>query len=463
MSAQQSLLEEPTRDLARFASGLQFADIPNDVVEHAKLSILDGLGASLFGARLPWTAHVREVVLAEGANPKASLWGAGRKASVAQAALVNGTAGHGFEMDDIHKESILHPNSLAVPVIFALAEGGRTTCSGRDVLTAMVAGCEVGLRVGNAATMELFLRGFHPQGTSGVFVSTAAAGRLANLSQDQLHHALGIAGSMGAGLMAAQEGAMVKRFHAGRAAQSGIVAVELARQGFTGISDGIDAGYGGFLSSFSGKPNQSRLTAGLGRQWETMNIGFKMYPCVTSIHTALDALSDIIRTHVVAAGAIERIDVQCPRMTHVHTAWPYKPAGITAAQMSMFFGLAAMARDGAVSAATYTDANAADKELLNFMSRIAVAVSEELEAKGPAFRHACRMRVTTTSGEIFDREINNRRGSPENPVDRGDIVQKFRASTSHLSRDRSERLISLVDRLDRLERVDELIQLLAAV
>jgi aconitate decarboxylase len=462
MSEAKALLPDATSHLAAFASELTFDEIPASVVAHVKLSILDGLGAALYGARLPWTRHVRDMVLAEGALPKASLWGSGHKASIAQAALINGTAGHGFEMDDIHKESILHPNSLAVPAVFALAEGAQGRCLGRDVITAIVSGCEVGLRVGNAATMALFLRGFHPQGTNGVFVSAAAAGRLANLALEQMHHALGIAGSMASGLMAAQEGAMVKRLHAGRAAQAGVLAVELASRGFTGIGDVLEAGYGGFLSTLSGQPNPPKLTAGLGQVWETANIGFKMYPCVTSIHTALDALRNIMEMHAIEGRWIERIEVECPHMTYVHTAWPYKPAGITAAQMSMFFGLAAMARDGAVSASSYTEPNVADTELLAFMPRITVSDSAELEAKGPAFRHACRMRVRTASGQTFDREILNRRGSPESPVAHADVVEKFRGNTRHLSRERAEQIIALADRLDRLESMDDLFALLAA-
>ncbi|HVY16128.1 MAG TPA: MmgE/PrpD family protein, partial [Rhodopila sp.] len=202
MAEAASLLPNATRDLARFAAGLRFADIPAPVREHAKLCVLDGLGVALFGAGLPWTAMVRDMAAEEGAHPVASFWGSAKRGSVAQAALVNGTAGHAFEMDDIHKESIVHPNSLACPVAFAFAESDAGI-TGRDVLTAIVAGYEVGTRVGNAATMALFLRGFHPQGTNGVFVAAATAGRILGLDEARMLHALGIAGSLGSGLMAA--------------------------------------------------------------------------------------------------------------------------------------------------------------------------------------------------------------------------------------------------------------------
>jgi aconitate decarboxylase len=426
MTRAAPLLANATRDLAEFAAGLRFENIPAAVVEHAKLCILDGLGVALFGAGLPWTRHVRDLAIAEGGTPVASLWGTAHKGSVAQAALVNGTAGHAFEMDDIHKESIVHPNSLACPVALALAETGGI--SGREVVTAIVAGYEVGTRVGNAATMALFLRGFHPQGTSGTFVAAATAGRILGLSADQMQHAFGIAGSMGAGLMAAQEGAMVKRLHAGRAAESGVRAAQLAQRGFTGISDVLEAGYGGFLSSFSGAPNPGRLTAGLGSVWETAEVGFKLYPSVTSIHTALDALDTVMTEQNLQAGDIERISVGCSHMTFVHTAWAYKPAGVTAAQMNLFYGLAMIALHRDASVGQYQEGQLADPAALAFMQRITAFEDDGLEAMGAAFRHACRLELRTKDGRTFRHERLARRGSPEAPVGAAEIVRKFEAN-----------------------------------
>src|SRR6185312_6697637 len=249
-----SLLAHATRDLAEFAARTVYDDIPPAVIERVKLSFMDGLGACLHGATLPWTQRVRDVVQEEGGSPVASLWGSGTRTSVTGAVLVNSTAGHGFEMDDIHKESVIHPNSLAVPVALALAEADRTL-TGRDIVTAVTLGYEVGLRIGNAATTSLLLNGFHPQGTTGAFVAAAIAGRLLKLDPEQMQNALGIAGSLGAGLTAAQEGAMVKRLHAGRAAQSGLLGALLAKRGFTGIPNVVEASSGGFLSAFSRTPN----------------------------------------------------------------------------------------------------------------------------------------------------------------------------------------------------------------
>jgi len=462
MSEQPPLLANATRDLAAFAAELRYDDIPSEVIAHIKLCILDGIGAGLYGAHLPWTKIVRRVATAEGTAPKASMWGTGQKVSVAQAALVNSTAGHGFEMDDIHKESILHPNSLAVPATFAWAQGGNHPVDGRDLLTAIVAGCEVGIRIGNAATMSLFLRGFHPQGTNGVFVSAAACGRLVKLAPTQMQNALGIAGSMAAGLMAAQEGAMVKRLHAGRAAQGGVQAVQLAREGFTGIGDVVEAGYGGFLSSFSAKPNAARLADGLGRIWETGKIGFKMYPNVTSIHSALDGFAALLAEQKLAAADIDAVEIECPHMTYVHTAWPYAAGSVTAAQMNMFYGIAAMAVAGRVSAGEYAERALADPRVVAFIPRIRVTESAELEAKGAEYRHASRVRVRTRGGQAFERETLHRRGSPENPVGRTDVVQKFLGNVRHLPAAAQERIIQLIDTLDTGGSFGELSDILGA-
>jgi 2-methylcitrate dehydratase PrpD len=325
------------------------------------------------------------------------------------------------------------------------------------VLTAIIAGYEVGTRVGSAATMALFLRGFHPQGTSGIFVAAATAGRILGLPGDEMQHALGIAGSMGAGLMAAQEGAMVKRLHAGRAAQAGVQAALLAQRGFTGISDVLEAGYGGFLSSFSGRPNAARLTEGLGAQWETTQVGFKLYPSVTSIHTALDALDTVMAQQDLQAGDIEHISVGCSHMTFVHTAWPYRPAGVTAAQMNLFYGLAVIALHREASVGQYQAQHLADPAIQSFIQRISAYEDEGLEAMGAAFRHACRLEVKTRDGRIYRHERLARRGSPEDAAGEDAIIRKFAANVQEILSDKvASDLRAEVMRLDTTDNTRKL-------
>lgn len=456
------LLPHATRDLAHFAASLEYEALPDAAVERTKYCVLDALGCCLFGVTLPWTRIVQDMAEAEGAAPAASIFGTGRRTSVPLAALVNSTAGHAFELDDIHKESIIHPGSLATPVGFALAEArGRT--SGRELITAMVGGVEVGARVGNAATMSLFLRGFHPQGTSGAFVATATAARLLGLDAERTHHALGIAGSQACGLMAAQEGAMVKRFHSGRAAQSGVYSALLAQRGLTGIPDVLEAPYGGFLSAYSDAPAPSKLTAGLGSVWETENVGYKPHASVTSIHTALDALADIMRGHGLKADDIERVEVGMSHMTHVHCAWEYRAQSVTAAQMNLYYGLAVMALDGMAFVEQYREERLRDPRVLDFIARIAAHVDPEIEAMGPAFRHAARLKVVTRSGHTYTREMLHRRGSPEHPLAPEDVIYKYRHVVRPvLSAQRAEAVLSLVQRLETLDDVSPLVALVTA-
>jgi 2-methylcitrate dehydratase PrpD len=460
-SSQPALLPDATRTLARFAAETPASAVPADVVERIKLSFLDGLGVALRGTTFPWTWMVREIVQAEGGNAIASLWGGRARTSLTSAVLFNGTAGHAFEMDDIHKESIVHPNSLAVPVALALAEADAGL-SGRDIVTALALGYEVGLRIGNAATTALFLNGFHPQGTTGAFVAAATAGRLLRLDAAQMQNALGIAGSMGAGLMAAQEGAMVKRLHAGRAAQSGLMAALLAKRGFTGIADIVEASYGGFLSAFARTPNAARLMDGLGTDWEAGKVGFKMYPNVTSIHAALDGLRAILIEDDVPSSRIAEIRVGCGHMTFVHTAWEYRPLGITAAQMNMFYGLSVMARRRNVTAGDYAEETIADPEILAFIPRIKVAEDAEIERRGPAFRHAARVAVLTTDGRSLSRDVWHRRGSPESPVSRREVEEKFAANVEGLLDARAaERLRLLAASLEAVPDAKEIVAIMA--
>jgi len=461
------LLADATRDLARFGAALRFEDIPAEAVARIKLSLLDSLGCCLYGATLPWTRKVAELADAEQAKPVATLIGLGRKTSPALAALVNGTSGHAFELDDIHKESIVHAGSIATPVALNLAEEKSQTSgkavSGRDLLTAMVAGYEIGHRVGNAATMSLFFRGFHPQGTSGTFVAAATAARMLNLDAAQFQHALGMAGSQAGGLMAAQEGAMVKRFHSGRAAQSGVYAAQLAARGFTGILDALEAPYGGYLATYSDKPNPSRLTDGLGKSWETLNVGYKPHASVTSIHSALDALSELMQAHGLTADDIAKVEAGLSPMTHVHCAWEYKAQGVTAAQMNLYYGMAVIALDGAAFTEQFREARLADPQILDFITRISAHVDPEIEKMGAPFRHASRVTITTRDGKRHEKLALHRRGSPENPLAPEEVIHKFRNVVAPcMSKADAERIVTAVDRCEQIADIGELALIVGA-
>src|SRR4051812_4491646 len=228
------------------------------------------------------------MVATENCAAQSAVFGLPMRTSASHAALINASSAHAFQLDEIHIEATLHPGSVAVPAALAVAEadGGVT---GRDLITALVAGYEVGLRIGISAKGGMFSRGYHNQGTTGAFVAAATAARLLNLDAGQMQHALGLAGSQAAGLMAVQEGAMAKGFHSGRAAQSGIYAARLAKLGYTGIPDVLEAHYGGFLSSLVGDYQLAPLSAELCTRWEILKVGFKPAPASNGSITAMSA------------------------------------------------------------------------------------------------------------------------------------------------------------------------------
>src|SRR5262249_41055179 len=224
-----------TRRIAGFVSQLGCEQIPAAVRERAKLLILDSLGCGIHGAALEWSRILQRTFAGLDATRTTTIWGTAQKLSSTNAALVNGTQVQGFELDDVHRDGVLHCGAVTLPALIAVAESHAPMngpMTGREFLAAAIAGYEIGPRVGRCMGQEHIGQGWHSGATLGVFSAVAAAARGLKLDPEQTVHALGIAGTQAAGLMAAQYGAMVKRMHAGRSSQSGLYGALLAKAGF---------------------------------------------------------------------------------------------------------------------------------------------------------------------------------------------------------------------------------------
>src|SRR5258707_3771444 len=190
---------------------------------------------------------------------------------------------------------------------------------------------------------EHIVQGWHSGATVGVFSAVAGAARALRLMPEQAVHAIGVAGTQSAGLMAAQFGAMVKRMHAGRSSQSGLYGALLAERGFTGIVDVFESPYGGFCTTFSRSTdrfNLAALTSGLGERFETMRISLKFYSCVSTNHTTLDAIPVLQARRAFGPHSVQRIGVHCSKATLEHAGWPYRPEGLTPAQLNLSYCVA---------------------------------------------------------------------------------------------------------------------------
>jgi len=453
-----------TRRIAEFVSGLRYENIPAEVRERLKILILDSLGCAIYGAHLEWCRILRETLEQVDKTRETSIWGTDRRLSSPHAALVNGTQVQSFELDDVHREGVLHVGAVTLPALIAVAQT-HAQLSGRDFITAAVAGYEIGPRVGLCMGPEHIGQGWHSGATVGVFSAAAAAARGLALDTEKTVHALGIAGTQSSGLMAAQYGAMVKRMHAGRAAQSGLYAALLAQRGFTGIVDVFEAPYGGFCTTFSRSQDRfdlTVLTAELGERYETMRVSLKFYACVGSNHTTLDALADIRKRHPFTATDIERIVVHASQVTVDHAGWPYRPEGLTAAQLNLPFCAATLILSGDAFVDQFTPDCVNDRARIELARRVQVVHDPTITARGAAHRHHVRVEVYFRDGSVERETREAPRGSEQCFADQAQIEQKFRKLTRAVSTpERQNTLIDAVLRLDELPDSRAMIDLLS--
>lgn len=452
-----------TRRIAAFVSQLRYEQIPSTVCERLKLLVLDSLGCAIYGAHLEWCRILRETLEQSDKTRDASIWGTDRKLSSVHAALVNGTQVQGFELDDVHREGILHVGAVTLPALVAMAET-HAQLSGKDFITAALAGYEIGPRVGLCMGPQHIGQGWHSGATVGVFAAAAAAARALALDAEKTVHALGIAGTQSSGLMAAQYGAMVKRMHAGRAAQSGLYAALLAGQEFTGITDVFEAPYGGFCTTFSRSQDRfdlAALSAGLGERYETMRVSLKFYACVGSNHTTLDALTDIRKRHPFTAADIDRIVVHASQVTVDHAGWPYRPEGLTAAQLNLPFCAATLILTGDAFVDQFTPDCVNDRARIELSRKVQVVHDPAITALGAAHRHQVRIEVHFRDGSIEHATRDAPRGSEQNFASEAQIIDKFHKLTrATMAEQQQNALIEAVLRLEQLPDSRAMIALL---
>ena len=454
-----------THAIARFVSGLGYERIPEEVVARIKLLILDSLGCALYGADLPWSRILQDKLASVDATRTVAIWGTGRRLSAPHAALVNGTQVQGFELDDVHRQGVLHVGAVTLPPLVALLEAGRPDMTGRDFLAAAVAGYEIGPRVGMCMGQEHIGQGWHSGATVGVFSAAAGAARGLGLDEARTVHALGIAGTQSAGLMAAQYGAMVKRMHAGRSAQSGLYGALLAEAGFTGIVDVFEAPYGGFCTTFSRSTDRfdlAELSSGLGERFETMRISLKFYSCVGSNHTTLDAIRAIQSRRPFGPDDLQEIVVHGSQVTVDHVGWPYRPEGLTSAQLNLPFCIATLLLEGDVFVDQFTPAAVDDAARIALSRRVRVEHDPAITALGSKFRHKVRVELRFRDGTVEEEMREAPRGSERSFATESDIVEKFRKLTKDvLAPSRRDELVELVLGLEKAPQAKRLAELLA--
>lgn len=420
-----------TAELAAFVTTLGAGDLPDRVADDARWRLLDTVGVALAGSRLDYAAALRDVMGELGGHAQATTIGFGQRLPATTAAFVDAALAHGPDFDDTHSVAMVHIGCLVVPAALAVAE--RTGASGREMLTAMVAGAEVGLRIGAAAPHRFHMRGYHATGVVGPFAAAAAAGRLLGLDAEQLTNAFGLAGSQSAGLLQGlHDGSWVKRLHPGWAVQSGITAALLAARGFRGPAAVLDGGWGLYAVLLHGEEpvDAHAVTDGLGTEWLLPDTTYKPYSNGAWNHASMDALAAIMRANGLQHADIERIDVvvpvECmpvvcePRDAKIHPATPYHM------KFSLPYSVAMLAVLGHTDVEDYTDSVLADPRIADLAARTWCSGDPAMLPEGfPA-----RVAVVTTDGRRFEHHERAQRGGPGHPFSASDHRRKFHANAA---------------------------------
>lgn len=449
-----------TATLAAYVADLTYDAIPREVLERAKGLTLDFLGSAVRARReaesTPSLLAMLKALSLDG-DGEATVVGDAKTWTPAVAALLNGALGHSLDFDDTHADSSLHPSAPVVPAAFAVGE--MVNASGRDVLTAIVAGYEVCCRLGNALDpTSHYARGFHPTATAGTYGAAAAAAKLFGLSKEQITSAFGVSGSQAAGsLQFLVNGSWNKRYQVGAAAMNGVIAATLARDGFIGSSESVE-GKHGLLVGYTDDAHPDKAVADLGKVYETMKIGVKPYPSCRYTHAALDALIALRRAHNLTPDRIKRVEIGLHRNGITLTgdaATKRHPTSIVGGQFSMFFTGAIALDQGSFGWDDYN--RLGDKAIDTLADRIDVVQDDRLEV-GRTHPFGARVTVTTDTG-VHEELYPDPSGEPTSFPDAGAMRQKFLTLARPVLDGRAEKFADAILALETFDRASKAIQL----
>jgi 2-methylcitrate dehydratase PrpD len=437
--------------LAHFAASVAERGLPADLRVDAARRVLDVIGNSLAATAVAPARAVRDMVARWGGPADATAIGYGLRVPAPAAALVNGTLAHALDFDDTHLPSVLHPSSPVVAAALAVAESRDAT--GPQLLDAVGAGVEITVRLGMAGYDEtvgssVFLeRGLHATAICGTIGAAAAAAMLAGLPADEIGHAMGIAASMGAGLLEANRtSGTVKPLHCGWAAHSGVVAADLAAHGMTGPPTVFEGRFG-FLRAFCGdRYDVDAIFVGLGTYWELPGIFVKPYPCNHFTHAGIDAALRL-RAAGLAADDIADVELGVPTPVLRSISEPREEktnprSGYHAASSGPYTVAAALLGGGGLglSHEDFTDEAAADGRRLALAAKVRCVPDQHCDQIFP-HQFPAVLRIRLHDGSTLEERVDVNRGGPDNPLSTVELSAKFRLNAT---RSLSERAATVV-------------------
>jgi 2-methylcitrate dehydratase PrpD len=454
--------------VADFITSTQYAAIPAEVIELGKKSILDGLGLALAGSVAKSGEivrhHLESLACSRGTS---SVLGTELRVPARFAAFANATASHADDYDDtqlaVAKDRVYglltHPTSPVLPAALAVAE--REGRSGRDLLQAYEVGVEVECKISEAINPRHYQEGFHSTATCGTFGAAAALANLCRLSPQVTRTALGIAGSQSAGLRE-NFGTMMKPFHAGRAAESGVIALEFAQMGFTATPFILEAPRG-FFRAAGGGYDENSIRSKLGKPWTIANPGvsIKPHPSGSLTHPGMTMMLSLIKQHDIRPEQVEHVKVGTNH-NMPNALIHHRPNTELQAKFSMEFCMAILLLRRRAGLPEFTDEIVNSPEVRAMIEKVEFGVHPEAEAAGYD-KMTTIIEITLKDGRKISGRSDFGKGSPANPMSYAEVADKFRESAaySHWPSQKAERVISVVEKLEELPSVAQLTALLA--
>ena len=447
--------------LGHFAASLRGTELADDVAANARNRILDVLGVALAARGEDAGRATLGLVRSQGGVEESTVWGEADRLPAAAAALVNGTHCHALDFDDTHLPSVLHPSASVVPAALAAAEAAGA--GGAETMAAVAVGNEICIRLGMASydpairNSIFFENGLHATSVCGALASAAAAALLFDLDGDGIAHAMGIAASMGAGIIEANRtGGSVKRIHCGWAAHAGVSAAQLALHGLTGPPTVLEGRFGFYRAYSEGRFDAEAVVGGLGERWDVLRVWYKPYPTNHFTHAGIDAALAILSAGVNPAD-IESMELGVPQPVLRTIAQPpelkARPTSPYTARFSGPFCVAAALVGGGglgVYLDDFTAETITDLEQLRLAGSVTCHADDESSAIFPhQFPGVLRARLR--DGSVVEHRVRHNRGGPENPLSAEELGLKFtlnaRLSMSEYAASAIHEAVMSIDRI----------------
>jgi len=393
-----------------------FDDLPQNVVLRAKEVLVDSLSVIAAGAQEDVVKAFKERIVDPKARQVASLIGLGMRTEPSKAALINGTAGTFLELDEGNQFGRGHPGIHVIPAALAIAEDGRL--SGRDLVTALVLGYEIGTRIGIACKIRMSM---HPHGTWGTVGAAVAVAKLMGYGEAAMKEMINVSSSLGLATSRRTmlEGGTVRNVYSGVSNTMGILAHELVQSGFTGEADGLKTVYGSVVSdTFSPEV----MTEDLGKRFEIARNYFKMHACCRYNHGTLDALEQILAQRPLKADEIEAVDVETYSLAA--QLCDQNPQNMLAAKFSIPFAVATLIVHGRTDVSCFNSEVVRNDAVQTLAKRVEVKEDPKLTAMMPA-RRPSKVKVTLKSGEKLEAEVTMNKGDFEDPYGPADLEKKY--------------------------------------